>query len=226
MPRLITMGDLITRCKARADKSSDDHVTEWRSLISEVYAADVFSVVADTGFRYFETIASLVTTGADYVSEPTNHLSTVRLDYIDASTGRRNGELKPLNVDQEGKRIATSGADRAYEYAAVDDRIYLYPPPPTGQTYELLYIPQPPDLNAFADDQCVDVVTPDGEACLIWGFAAIAKAKAVQGLEYYELRAERHRKRLMEWAAERSMSQTQQRASEIADDDFYPPGMR
>jgi hypothetical protein len=56
MPRLIEMGDLIRRCQQRADKVGDDHIggddtTEWHSLISEVYGADVYCVVAESAGR-------------------------------------------------------------------------------------------------------------------------------------------------------------------------------
>lgn len=227
MPRLIRMGDLLARSKKRADKKTDDHILdpEWRSIMNEVYGADVFSVVAGTGYRYFEKSASLVTTGAAYVSEPGDHLSTVRLDYIEP--GGRHLELDLLNVEDEGVRSGmSSGADRAYGYTAVDDRIYLYPTPPTGQTYELRYVFQPPDLGTFDDDMCVDVVTPDGEACLVWGTAAIAQGIAKQGVELALKQHEKHRTRLMEWAAERSMNQGPYQATEVSAYDGGPYSRR
>jgi predicted amidohydrolase YtcJ len=73
---------------------------------------------------------------------------------------------------------AIISGSQALFYAHVDDRIYLYPTPPTAQTYSLLYVPQAPDVSGFASDECVDVYCPDGEACLIWGVAALAKIKA------------------------------------------------
>lgn len=216
MPRRIAMSTLVTRCQQRADKVGDDHLTEWNSLISEVYAADVFSVVAGTGLRYFEYVVTLTTTGAAYVSEPDDHLSTIRLDYVDSSG--RHIEVEPINVDEEGKLAGLpASADRAYYYTLVDDRIYLYPTPPTGQTYEMLYIPQSPDLNDYAADDLVDVVTPDGEACLYWGVALLARAKASQDVALHMRKHEQHRTRLQEWAAERSLTQMQTRAVDKSD---------
>lgn len=225
MPRLIPMGTILARSKARADKATDgEHISDWRSLISEVYGADVFSVVAGTGYRYFEKVASLVTTGAAYVSEPGDHLSTVRLDYVDA--GGRHFELELLNVEEEGQRAGMTGADRAYGYTPVDDLIYLYPTPPAGQTYELRYVFQPPDLSTFADDACVDVVTPDGEACLIWGVATMALSMARQGLEFQATKHKFHRDRLVEWAADRVMTQVQRQPSEVSAYDGGPYSRR
>ncbi len=219
------MGDLVSRCQLRADKANDDHIAtaEWKSLISEVYGHDIHSVVSETGLRYFEFTETLTTTGAAYVDEPEGHFSTIRLDYVDAAGTHR--ELVELNVMEEPWFAGQSGGGAARYFALVDDRIYLYPTPPTGQTYSLLYIPQPPDLTDYADDDIVDVVTADGEACLIWGVAAIAKAKAQQDASLHLQKQEMHRERLMGWAAERAITQARRRP---AHDEYaergYDPG--
>jgi hypothetical protein len=147
---------------------------------------DLFSVVAETGLRYFEYTATLTTDGTNYVAEPTDLLSTIRLDYIDSPTGTAL-QLARADAGRAARDVGQLGTE-ARAYALVDDRIYLYPTPPTGQTYELLYIPQPPDLSTFASDDCVDVVTPYGEAFLIWGVAALAKAKAKQDASHFASR--------------------------------------
>jgi len=209
MPRRIAMSTLVTRCQQRADKVGDDHITEWKSFISEVYGADVHSVVAGIGARYFETTASLTTTGAAYVTEPTDHLSTIRIDYVDASGAHH--ELEELTVQEEAILAGRTSGAWASRFTIVDDRIYLYPIPPAGQTYEVRYIPQAPDLSAAADGDLVDVITPDGEACLLWGVAVLARAKASQDVSLHMRKAAEHRDRLMEWAAERSMSEPRRR---------------
>lgn len=220
MPRPISLSTLVTRCQQRADKVGDDHISEWKSLISEIYGADVHSVVAATGGRYFETTAALVTTGAAYVGEPADHLSTVRVDYVDAH-GRRHA-LGEATVQEEADLIGVTSGDRATSYTMIDDRLYLFPTPPSGQTYELRYIPQAPDLSAAADGDLVDVVTPDGEACLLWGVAALARAKASQDVTLHLRKAAEHRDRLMVWAAERSMTEPRRRDPDHARD--LPPG--
>lgn len=85
--------------------------------------------------------------------------------------------------------------DRARFYALVDDKIYLYPTPPTGQVYTLRYVPQPPDLTTFAGDDCVDVVTPDGHDFLIWSVSvrACGKTEADPSLAIREREAARER---------------------------------
>jgi hypothetical protein len=215
------MSDLVERCQRRADKENDDHITtaEWKSLISEVYAHDVHSVVSETGLRYFEYTASLVSTGATYLAEPEDHFATIRLDYVDSAG--KHFPLAELNSHEEAY-FAALGSGTARFYALVDDRIYVYPTPASGQTYSLLYIPQPPDLSEYADDDVVDVVTADGEACLIWGVAALAKAKASQDASLHLKKQEEHRYKLQGWAAERALAHARRRpaADEYAERGF------
>jgi len=221
MPRLIEMGTLLLRCKQRADKVGDDHIggsdtSEWHRLISEVWAQDVFQVVADTGLRYWETTSTLTTTGAAYVSEPSNIAKVMRLDYIDGSSKRH--KVQPAGSHEQVWLDALTGTVALY-FAVVDDRVYLYPTPSTGQTYEMLYIPQAPDLSGYASDACVDVVSADGEACVIWGVAALAKIKASQDAQVYLQKQEQHRDRLQGWAADRliAYAQTRPAADEYAE---------
>lgn len=205
MPRLIEMGTLVERCQQRADKVNDDHVSaaEWRALISEVYGSDIFSTVAETGYRYFEYVASITTTGAAYVSEPDDHLETIRLDYVASTTDRR--QLHQVMPGEEPKLASLTGTEPVY-YALIDDRIYLYPTPVSGLTLEMRYVPQPPDLSTYADSDPVDVVSPDGEACLVWGVAALARAKASQDVTLHLAKSERHKEALQLWAARRGAS--------------------
>lgn len=212
MPRRYEMGTLVERCKRRADKENDDHISpaEWKALISEVYATDVYSPVAEVGLRYFEYTSSLVTTGAAYVSEPTDHFGSIRLDYILNTTTGEKRELVEIMAPEEAWFAGRSGSEARY-FALIDDRVYLYPTPPTGQTYEMRYCPQPPDLSAYADTDLVDVVTPDGEAALVWGVAALALAKAKQDASFHASQQEKYRDRHHYWASQRMLSQPARR---------------
>lgn len=225
MPRLITMGTLVTRCKQRADKVNDDHVgdAEWKELISEVYGTDVYSVVAETGGRYFETATTLTTSGAAYVSEPSDLLSLVRVDYVVNTTDRR--QLHRIMAGEEARLATLTGSEPIY-FSLVDDRIYLWPAPASGLSIEVRYIPQATDLAAAADGTNVDVITSDGEACLLWGVAALARAKASQDVTLHIQKAETHRARLQAWAAERSIGDANRRVVSDVDPlfDTYDAG--
>jgi hypothetical protein len=212
------MDTLITRCKRRADKENDDHIPseEWRAFISEVWGADVFGPVAECGLRYFETTATLVSDGSAYVTEPSNHLSTIRVDYID--TSGRHHELVELNVAEEAFFAGSpAGSGPARFFTCVDDRLYLYPTPPSGQSYQVLYVPQAPNLSDKDDDYCVDLVTMDGEACLIWGVAVLALGKAKQDATLAVQKHGEHRERHLDWATERMLTQPRRRVVQLED---------
>jgi hypothetical protein len=210
MPRLVDMGDLIERAALVADKVGDDHISDaaWRLFAHMVYNADVYTTVEAAGLRYFEYTATLTTTGAAYVSEPSDHAKTLRLDYVASATDRR--QLHQLMPGEEARLATLTGTEPVY-YALIDDRIYLYPTPSSGLTLEMRYVPQPPDLTTFADDDCVDVVSADGEACVIWGMAALAKARASQDAALHLAKQGQHKLALEYWAANRSVTQAQRR---------------
>lgn len=215
MPRRLEMGTVVERCQRRADLENDGHISaaEWLALISEQYG-ELYALVAETGLRYFEYTSTLTTTGAAYVSEPSDHLATVRIDYLvnGTTTGERRA-LDELMAQEQPRWSGRTASNEARAFALVDDRIYLYPTPPSGQSYEILYIPQPPDLSTFASDDCVDVVTPDGEAFLIWGVAVKALAKSESNVQLAIAEREAARERLVAWATMRAFNQPRRRIS-------------
>ncbi|WP_196299624.1 hypothetical protein, partial [Streptococcus pneumoniae] len=84
------------------------------------------------------------------LAEMADHLSTVNLSFIvNATTGERR-DLRELMAQERSRYSGQSGTARYF--SLVDDVIYLYPTPPTGEVYEMRYVPQPPDLTAFASD--------------------------------------------------------------------------
>lgn len=183
MPRRYTMTDLILRCQQRADLENDLSIArdEWCRLISESYG-ELYTIVFESGLQYFEYAQVLTTNGTNKLSEIGDHLSTVTLCYLaDAGSGR----YVALRALMAQERVMWSGnlgsSSRARGFALVDDALYLYPTPAAGQTYELRYVPQPPELTEFAAGEVpfqVDVVTPDGLTFLVWATTVKAKSKS------------------------------------------------
>jgi hypothetical protein len=207
MPRRYTLAELRTRCKRRADKENDPHISdaEWNALISEQYG-ELWELVAGTGLRYFETRHSIVADGSDSYDEPDDHGKTVGLDRIEPDGTRFT--LLPLMAQE---RVRFSGREGpAVEYAIIDDQIVLYPKPAHGE-YELIYIPQPTDLSTYADDEAVDVVCIHGEAFLIWGAAVKAMSKGEADVRLALGERDRCAQRLLEWAAERDANEPRRR---------------
>lgn len=221
MPRLVEMGVIEARCQRRADLEGDDHIEheEWLEIISEAYG-ELYSIVSDVARRYFERSSTLTTDGNSYVSEPSAHQSTIGLWYM-PSTGRpyRLRELDPAQYDRWANRTG-SYAER-YEF--IDDRLYLYPTPPTGQDYVMRYIPQAPDLSGFASDDCVDVVTAEGEAFLIWGAVVKAKSKSESDVRLAVIERDRMAEKVRDWAINRSMTEPRRMHVDFDDDDPADP---
>ncbi len=226
MPRVYSLETLRTRCQQRADKENDAHIStaEWASLISEAWG-ELYEIVSGTGLRYFETTHDFTADGSASYAEPDDHGKTVGLDRINADDTRFT--LRPLMV-QERSRYAGQTGD-ALEYAIVDDLIYLYPKPSSGD-YQLLYISQPTDLTALADDDLVDVVCIFGEAFLLWGVAVKALSKSESDVRLAIAERDRCAQRLMEWACERDANEPRRRVHDEVwdgyDDGFGVPQRR
>ena len=189
------MDALRTACKQQVDLENHAVISdaEWASYISRAYG-ELWTIVFEAGLQYFEYATTFTTDGSSTLDEPADHLSTVALAYVEP-TGHQY-ELRLLQP-QEVSRASRmgSGSGRARWYALVDNKIRLYPTPPAGQSYELRYVPQSPNLATFAGDACVDVVTPDGEDFVIWSTAvrACGKTEADPGLALREREAARER---------------------------------
>lgn len=211
MARLVEMGDLEERCIRRADLEEDDHISheEWLALISEVYG-ELFGVVADTGGRYFEAVETLTSDGTNILpSPPADIQSQMGLWYVPASGPRRPLKIiTPFELEQWGHRTGAF----ATRYELLDNSIRVYPRPPSGQSYELRFIPQAPDLTGFASDDCVDVVCAEGESFLLWGVTALAKTKREEedGARFALQRQDFYRERLRDWAISRTMTEPRQ----------------
>lgn len=214
MPRNVTLGTLVTRCKQRADLENDTHIadSEWKALISEMNG-EMQLVVAETGYRYFDTEATITATGAASYSLPADHLSTIAIEYVIDGAGRRRA-LDEIMSQEYPAVIGVTG--EAFYFALVGQVIELYPKPASG-SYKHRYLPQPPDLSGSADGTAVDVVTPDGEAFLIWGTAVKALAKSESDVRLAMSEREAARSRLSTWASMRSFHQPRRRVR-AADD--------
>lgn len=208
MARNVPLGTLVTRCQRRADKEPDGHIQtdEWKALISEMNG-ELQLLVSETGYRYFETEATIAATGAASYALPADHLSTVGIDLVLDAAGRRR-ELTEIMAQERTAVIGTTG-EAAY-FAIVGQVIVFYPTPQSG-SYKHLYIPQPPDLSSASNSENVDVVTPDGEAFLVWGVAVKALAKAGDDVSVAAVEREAARSRLSTWAALRSFHQPRRR---------------
>lgn len=226
MPRRFTMAELIDRCKKRCAMENGGTVnddSEWRELISTQWA-ELYSIVVESGLRYFESVQSYTTDGSASYDEPDGHLTTVGVWQVLAS-----GERRPLRELMAQERHLFRGrTGDAVAYELIDDQIYFLPTPPSGQTYELLYVAQPTELSSYTDEQEVDVVTPDGEAFVIWGVAVAALAKEESDVSVHRAEREAARERVYNWATLRALNHNRRPYVDdmYADDPIYPGDWR
>ncbi len=215
MTRNVLMSDLILRCKQRCDRENDSHISasEWQSLISTSFS-ELYTIVAESGMRYYETEATITATGVAQYALPSDHLSTIGVDYQFSSAGQRRA-LQHAMVQERVRWKGLTGD--AFAYTLSGQYIELYPKPSSG-TYLHTYIPQAPNLNSYAVTANVDVVTPDGEEFLIWSTAvkALAKSEADTGLA--ERERERHRGSVTEWAVLRFLNDPSRRVESVGYD--------
>lgn len=211
------MNDLLQRSQQRADLEGDTSIAndEWFRLISEAYG-ELYTIVLESGMEYFEYAAQFTTTGTNTVSEFADHLSTVGVFYLE------NGHYHMLRelMAQERARwtISNSTGSRATAFSLVDDTLYLYPTPPAGQTYEMRYVPQPPELSTFAGTDVVDVVLPDGLTFLIWAVTVKARAKAQSDVTFALAEREAARDRFTKTCGLRALNNPRRPITDIETD--------
>jgi hypothetical protein len=206
LARSFTIANLVTLAKQYADQEGQGFVadSEWQKYLSTAYA-QLYSVLAASGLRYFETTQSLT---AASTALPAGHMTTLGVFYVNGS------QLEPLEelMFQDRHHIVGGSSSRAYFYELAGSNIVLQPAYTTGQTYTHYYIPQPTDYTSSITSTSVDVVTPDGEDFICWSMAARALLKqeseaaggAIQERELARARVE-------EWAVLRQLHSQRRR---------------
>lgn len=223
MPRRFTMAALETRARQMTDAENDGHVTQAYifNQISSLYG-ELWGTVAETGYRYFErrtVIASGASVGgANVLDEPDDHFATVRLAYLEPTTLRPRVLTEIMPQEQDLMTFGQGTGAWAQYFELVDDQFLLYPLPPAGQSYELRYVGQPPELSTFPSDTLVDVVTPDGETFLVNGLAVAIKQRQEKELIGFLKERDRAKERLVEFATMRSLHQKRRQVVEREDD--------
>lgn len=195
MPRRKALSYWRARIRKLADAETSLHVSdaEIDEGISEVYG-DEYHLVVDGAIEYFQTSHTITAIGDASYDEPDDLLSRVSLERVDTN-GKRH-PLRRLQPQQRHRFGAQTGTAIAYSH--VDDQIYLYPRPSSG-TYELLYIPQPPDITSYTDADVIDVVCIYGEQFLVYGVAALVLAKSESDQRGWLARQARAEQKLIEW---------------------------
>lgn len=226
MPRNITLGTLVSRCQQRADAENQTFIStdEWKNYISLI-REELAQTVSETGCRYFEGTDTITTDGTnDEYALPLDQMFFIGVDYIRSGDSARF----PLRASMAQERAlytgSFSGSSQSFRYALVGENVKLIPKPPTGQSYEVLYVPRPDDLSSSADETDVDTITFAGENFIVWGACVYAREK--EGVDSRSAVAAREaaRAKVIEWAVNRSLYEPKRRVVEdnLYDYDYLP----
>lgn len=200
MTNAYTMATLALRAQRRVNMEFSKLIgtDEWAALISEAYG-ELYTIVLDCpwGTEYFETTHSYTSGGTNVLTEQADHFSTVALAYLEDAASGRYRNLRCITPQERINRsgLNLTAGSRATEYAHVGQTILLYPTPPSGQVYELRYVPQPGDLTSAATG--IDLVTPDGLAFLLWNVAVMSASKTEVDAQLAMARLEQARERFI-----------------------------
>jgi hypothetical protein len=226
MARTVTLGTLVTRCQRRADLQNQDSpsTSDWKGEIHLGYA-ELYGELAKPGVNLFDTEDTITTTGGAIYPLPDDHLVTIGVDYVVDLQGTRR-QLAELEVQERNWASGQTGTE-AIAFRATGASVVLYPTPPTGQTYQHVYIPQPADLSAAADATLLEMATLDGENFLIWWVVSVVKETIGQDSRVAREEREAARERLQHWVAQRVFNSGRRRI--VMDDidvlaDNWTPG--
>lgn len=223
MPRRILTGELIERFKLRSDMKNDDSIErdEWLSFASEVFGEMWAEVSVTVGNRSSETSLTIPADGSASYDEPVDHFTTIRV--VELLPGGKERELRELMPGEEVSYRGCTG--EAVGWTHVDDQIFLYPAPASG-TYVWHYTSQPTDLTENSDSEPINVISPAGEAFLIWGVTIIAKGIGGKDPQLALTMQARAREQLQVWAANRTLTEARTRGEDPDDDVPIDPAER
>lgn len=153
MSRTITLAELRSDVRQRADVENDTHLSdaEINRYVSSSYSF-LYGLLVRSGEAYFENTQTITTTGVATYALPADFYRMLRVRYrVDSQSWARVIEADPNIID----RVTTNGV-RATWYRLVNNSIEFYPTPPSLQTYQLRYIPAAERLTG--DNQSINGV--------------------------------------------------------------------
>ncbi len=219
MGRTVTVAQMVSRAKTLSDQENQTTISSanWTEFLDRAYRR-CYRELAKPGVGYFDTEATITTTGGAVYALPSDHLSTVSISYEVDAAGRR----RPLRELMRAERdIFAGNTGTAYAYETVGSNIILYPTPPAGQSYIHLYIPQPTDISAAGDATTLEMATLDGEDFVLWQMVFFARYKLEQDVNEAKREVAEACERVQEDAAMRSFQNSRR---QILEDDVMDYG--
>lgn len=203
MAMSITLGTLVTSIQRRADREGDSQLdpTEYKELISEKYA-EMHALISEKDPTFFATEATL---NLANLALPAGYLSTLGVDYVfDTASDRRRPLDGPVSVQDRTGLVGLTGSVALF-YAIDATALALFPAVTSG-TYKHRYLPQPTDYSGSSDSTAIDVINIYGRQFVIWGVAAIARAKGGEDASFALGQEAKALGQLEYWACQRALT--------------------
>jgi hypothetical protein len=220
--RSVTLGQLWLRAQQLSDIGDDAsggsfiEYAEWTRIIDQAYC-ELYELLAASGLYFYESTTTLTTTGAATVNLPADHYQTIGVDY---SYGNCWYSLQRLSV-RERNTLSGLTNSPAIGYRVVGSVVTLYPTPPSGQSYRLVYVPAPTSLIDGATSLTVDGVAGWDEYIVV-DAAIRAKLREESDTSALERRKADLRQRIIESAELREVA-SPSRVIDIYGDEY--PGL-
>lgn len=213
---------LVQRAKEAIDAENQRSITDqtWRSWIGTANGT-LHGIVASTGYRYFESVQTIVTDGLNslFALSADHYMSGTVVRVVTEQDRRRLIRASAQETALMPRGAGAQVGSEASRWAQIGQSIYLGPyRPPAGQTYEHIYVPQPLDLTDAVDATLVDVVTSDGEAFIINAAAVKGLLKQDKDPRLHRDERDEARANLEAWASTRALLE---RHVLQGGDDFY-----
>lgn len=222
MAMSLTLGTLVSRAQQRAEREGDGQLdpTEYKDLISEKYG-EMHALVSEKDPTYF---ATEVTIDLGSLALPTNYLSTLGVTYVFDTVGDRRRPLDgPVSPQQRDGLVGLSTGGPALFYALDPAVIALFPAVTSG-TYKHRYLPQPTDYSGSADSTAIDVINVYGRQFILWGVAAVARAKGGEDPTFAERQEAKALTQLEYWACQRALTHAPHRSIAVTAQGPYTSG--
>lgn len=172
--RTVTLGELKTRIRERADAVGD---TTWVTdaelgrYIDAGYT-ELVDLLLKADIHLFEVTDDITTDGiADAYDLPADFYKLLGVDYRWSSSPVKYVGVPVVTFGERNRYtslfVSTLYGAYAAGYRIIGNQIKFYPLPPSGQVYRLLYVPCAAELAGLADNTAVDGISGYDELLVI-----------------------------------------------------------
>lgn len=174
MARTVTIGELKTRIRDRADAVGD---TTWVTdaelgrYIDAGYT-ELVDLLLKADIHLFEVTSDITTTGlTDTYDLPADHYKLLGVDYKWSTSPEKYVSVPVVTFGERNRYtslfVSTLYGAYAAGYRVIGSQVKFYPIPPASQVYRLLYVPCAAEISTLADNTAIDGISGYDELLVI-----------------------------------------------------------